>query len=151
MISMNKTYTPELAPEILHRLRDYAGQFRDLYRHAPQFAWSGVYLRGLLEDRVGVAGPGAPRGPVAWPPGDRRRGLRGRAGAARRPGPAGAVLHRGSHLGDGGLHRGTAVGATRPLAGRPTADLAPVGRGRSATHHAGGTGPAPAPPESHLA
>jgi SRSO17 transposase len=50
MISMNKTYTPELSPEVLHRLRGYAGQFRDLYRHAPQFAWSGVYLRGLLED-----------------------------------------------------------------------------------------------------
>lgn len=50
MISMSKTYTPELAPEVLDRLRDYAGHFRDLYRHAPQFAWSGVYLRGLLED-----------------------------------------------------------------------------------------------------
>jgi SRSO17 transposase len=50
MIIMNKTYTPELAPEVLDRLRDYAGQFRDLYRHVPQFSWSGVYLRGLLED-----------------------------------------------------------------------------------------------------
>ena len=43
-------YTPELAPEVLDRLRDYAGQFRDLYSYDPQFAWSGVYLRGLLED-----------------------------------------------------------------------------------------------------
>jgi SRSO17 transposase len=50
MISMSKTYTPELAPEVLNRLHDYAAHFRDLYRHAPQFAWSGVYLRGLLED-----------------------------------------------------------------------------------------------------
>src|SRR5262245_32197148 len=50
MISMSKTYTPELAPEVLDRLRDYAGRFRDLYRHTPQAAWSGVYLRGLLED-----------------------------------------------------------------------------------------------------
>src|SRR5690349_21336454 len=50
MISMSKTSTPELAPDVLDRLRDYAGQFRDLYRHVPQFAWSGVYLRGLLED-----------------------------------------------------------------------------------------------------
>ena len=33
MISMNKTYTPELTPEVLQRLRDYAEQFRDLYRH----------------------------------------------------------------------------------------------------------------------
>jgi SRSO17 transposase len=50
MIIMNKTYTPELAPDVLDRLRDYAGQFRDLYPHVPQFSWSGVYLRGLLED-----------------------------------------------------------------------------------------------------
>ena len=50
MIIMNKTYTPELAPEVLHRLRDYAEPFQDLYRYPSQFAWSGVYLRGLLED-----------------------------------------------------------------------------------------------------
>jgi SRSO17 transposase len=47
---MNKTYTPELAPEVLQRLRDYAEQFRDLYRYPTQFSWSGVYLRGLLQD-----------------------------------------------------------------------------------------------------
>jgi SRSO17 transposase len=47
---MNKTYTPELAPEVLHRLRDYAERFQDLFRYPTQFAWSGVYLRGLLED-----------------------------------------------------------------------------------------------------
>jgi SRSO17 transposase len=50
MNSMNKTYTPELAPEVLQRLRDYAEQFRDLYRYPTQFSWSGVYLRGLLQD-----------------------------------------------------------------------------------------------------
>src|SRR5512135_952754 len=50
MISMNKTYTPELAPEVLQRLRDYAERFQDLFRYPTQFAWSGVYLRGLLED-----------------------------------------------------------------------------------------------------
>ena len=50
MIIMNKTYTPELAPEVLHRLGDYAELFRDLFPYATQFAWSGVYLRGLLED-----------------------------------------------------------------------------------------------------
>src|SRR5947209_18938736 len=50
MVSMNKTYTPELAPEVLLRLRDYAERFQDLYRYPTQFAWSGVYLRGLLED-----------------------------------------------------------------------------------------------------
>jgi SRSO17 transposase len=50
MTSMNKTYTPELAPEVLLRLRDYAARFQDLFRYPAQSAWSGVYLRGLLED-----------------------------------------------------------------------------------------------------
>jgi SRSO17 transposase len=50
MTSMNKTYTPELAPEVLLRLRDYAERFQDLFRYPAQSAWSGVYLRGLLED-----------------------------------------------------------------------------------------------------
>src|ERR687890_594197 len=50
MTSMNKTYTPELAPEVLLRLRDYAERFQDLFRFPAQSAWSGVYLRGLLED-----------------------------------------------------------------------------------------------------
>src|SRR3954453_6552333 len=50
MTSMNKTYTPELAPEVLLRLHDYAARFQDLFRFPVQSAWSGVYLRGLLED-----------------------------------------------------------------------------------------------------
>ena len=50
MTTMNKTYTPELAPEVLQRLRDYAERFQDLYRYPTQFSWSGVYLRGLLQD-----------------------------------------------------------------------------------------------------
>src|SRR3954465_8966588 len=50
MVSMTKTYTPELAPEVLLRLRDYAARFQDLYRYPAQFSWSGVYLRGLLQD-----------------------------------------------------------------------------------------------------
>src|SRR3954466_9134570 len=50
MVSMNKTYTPKLAPEVLLRLRDYAEHFQDLYRYPTQFSWSGVYLRGLLQD-----------------------------------------------------------------------------------------------------
>jgi SRSO17 transposase len=50
MTIMNKTYTPELAPEVLLRLGDYAEGFQDLYRYPTQFAWSSVYLRGLLED-----------------------------------------------------------------------------------------------------
>src|SRR3954454_23721716 len=47
---MNKTYTPELTPEVLDRLRDYAELFRDDFRYKVQHAWSGVYLRGLLQD-----------------------------------------------------------------------------------------------------
>jgi SRSO17 transposase len=50
MTSMNKTYTPELTPELLDRLRDYADLFRDDFRYKAQHAWSGVYLRGLLQD-----------------------------------------------------------------------------------------------------
>jgi len=50
MIIMNKTFTPELAPEVLQRLRVYADRFQDLFRYPSQFAWSGVYLRGLLQD-----------------------------------------------------------------------------------------------------
>ena len=50
MESMNKTYTPELTPEALDRLRDYAELFRDDFRYKVQHAWSGVYLRGLLQD-----------------------------------------------------------------------------------------------------
>jgi SRSO17 transposase len=47
---MNKTYTPNLAPEVLQRLRVYAEQFQDLFRYPAQFSWSNVYLRGLLQD-----------------------------------------------------------------------------------------------------
>jgi SRSO17 transposase len=50
MTSMNKTYTPELTPEVLERLRDYAELFRDDFRYKTQHSWSGVYLRGLLQD-----------------------------------------------------------------------------------------------------
>jgi SRSO17 transposase len=50
MTCMNKTYTPELTPEVLERLRDYAELFRDDFRYQAQFSWSGVYLRGLLQD-----------------------------------------------------------------------------------------------------
>jgi SRSO17 transposase len=50
MTSMNKTHTPELTPEVLGRLRVYAELFRDDFRHEAQRSWSGVYLRGLLQD-----------------------------------------------------------------------------------------------------
>jgi SRSO17 transposase len=47
---MNKTFTPELSPEVLGRLRVYAALFQDEFRHEAQRSWSGVYLRGLLQD-----------------------------------------------------------------------------------------------------
>jgi SRSO17 transposase len=50
MNSMNKTHTPELTPEVLGRLRSYAELFHDDFRHEAQRSWSGVYLRGLLQD-----------------------------------------------------------------------------------------------------
>jgi SRSO17 transposase len=50
MIIMSKTYTPELTPEVLDRLEDYAGIFRDDFSHKKQAAWSGIYLQGLIQD-----------------------------------------------------------------------------------------------------
>jgi SRSO17 transposase len=50
MIIMTKTYTPELPPEVLDRLDDYAKIFRDDFSHKKQALWSGVYLQGLLHD-----------------------------------------------------------------------------------------------------
>jgi len=47
---MNKTYTPDLTSEVLDRLRDFANRFRDDFRYRTQHSWSGVYLRGLLQD-----------------------------------------------------------------------------------------------------
>jgi SRSO17 transposase len=47
---MNRTYTPELAPDVLDRLVDYAAGFRDDFNRPRQAAWCGVYLRGLLTD-----------------------------------------------------------------------------------------------------
>src|SRR5882757_382118 len=50
MIIMSKTYTPELTPEVLDRLEDYADVFRDDFSYKKQALWSGVYLQGLLHD-----------------------------------------------------------------------------------------------------
>lgn len=47
---MNRTYTPELAPDALDRLAEYVGHFRDDFNRPRQAAWCGVYLRGLLKD-----------------------------------------------------------------------------------------------------
>jgi SRSO17 transposase len=48
--SMNKTFTPDLDPEILGRLDAYADRFRDLFNVPRQAAWCGVYLHGLIRD-----------------------------------------------------------------------------------------------------
>src|SRR3954471_11344941 len=47
---MNRTYTPELAPEVLDRLRAFADRFRDDFNRPRQAQYSGVYLQGLLLD-----------------------------------------------------------------------------------------------------
>lgn len=45
-----KTYTPELAPAVLDRLREYAAEFADDFPQAKPARWAGVYLEGLLLD-----------------------------------------------------------------------------------------------------
>ena len=47
---MNRTYTPEIAPEALERLKAYADRFRDDFNRLRQAQYSGVYLQGLLLD-----------------------------------------------------------------------------------------------------
>jgi SRSO17 transposase len=47
---MNRTYTPELKPDVLDRLTAYAAGFRDDFNRHRQAAWCGVYLRGLIQD-----------------------------------------------------------------------------------------------------
>src|SRR5437764_3640017 len=45
-----KTYTPDLDPAVLDRLRDFAALFADDFPQAKPAAWAGVYLEGLLLD-----------------------------------------------------------------------------------------------------
>src|SRR5947208_672086 len=47
---MNRTYTPELAPEVLDRLDSYAARFRGDFNRPRQAQYSGVYLQGLILD-----------------------------------------------------------------------------------------------------
>src|SRR3954469_460165 len=47
---MNRTYTPELAPEVLERLKAYADRFCDDFNRPRQAQYSGVYLQGLIRD-----------------------------------------------------------------------------------------------------
>jgi SRSO17 transposase len=45
-----KTYTPDLDPAVLGRLREYAATFAADFPQAKPAAWAGVYLEGLLLD-----------------------------------------------------------------------------------------------------
>ena len=45
-----KTYTPDLDPAVLDRLRDYAALFATDFPQAKPARWAGVYLHGLLTD-----------------------------------------------------------------------------------------------------
>ena len=47
---MNRTYTPELAPDVLDRLKTYADRFHDDFNRPCQAQYSGVYLQGLILD-----------------------------------------------------------------------------------------------------
>jgi SRSO17 transposase len=47
---MNRTYTPELAPEVLDRLDAYAARFRGDFNRPRQATYCGVYLQGLILD-----------------------------------------------------------------------------------------------------
>ena len=47
---MNRTYTPDLNPDVLGRLAAYAAGFRDDFNRPRRAAWCGVYLRGLITD-----------------------------------------------------------------------------------------------------
>src|SRR3954453_1915772 len=47
---MSKTYTPEIAPDVLDRLGAYADRFRGDFNRPRQAQYSGVYLQGLILD-----------------------------------------------------------------------------------------------------
>jgi SRSO17 transposase len=47
---MSKTYTPELTPDVLRRLEDYAAGFRDAFGLDRPARWAPVYLAGLIQE-----------------------------------------------------------------------------------------------------
>src|SRR5579871_1683915 len=62
---MNRTYTPELNPDVLERLAAYVAGFRDDFNRPRQAGWCGVYPRGLITDGDREsAGPMAARVPL---------------------------------------------------------------------------------------
>src|SRR4028119_711321 len=73
---MNRTYTPELDPDVLDRLGDYAAGFRDDFNRPPQGQWGGGYLRRPPPD----ARPAVPPRPGASAAGFRADFTRPRQG-----------------------------------------------------------------------
>src|SRR5918998_4992772 len=47
---MSKTDTPELTPEVLRRLEDYAADLRDAFGLDRPARWAPVYLAGLIQE-----------------------------------------------------------------------------------------------------
>ena len=47
---MSKTYTPELTPDVLQRLEDYAARFRDAFGFDRPARWAPIYLAGLIQE-----------------------------------------------------------------------------------------------------
>src|SRR3954452_21155307 len=47
---MSKTYTPELTPDVLRRLEDYAAGFREAFVFDRPARWAPVYLAGLIQE-----------------------------------------------------------------------------------------------------
>src|ERR1041384_5863668 len=45
-----KTFTPQLDPTVLERLREYAARFAPDFPQSKPARWAGVYLQGLLLD-----------------------------------------------------------------------------------------------------
>src|SRR5262245_13844942 len=45
-----KTFTPQLGPAVLARLREYAARFAPDFPQSKPARWAGVYLHGLLAD-----------------------------------------------------------------------------------------------------
>src|SRR5215204_6349227 len=45
-----KTFTPDLEPAVLERLREYAARFAPDFPQSKPARWAGVYLQGLLLD-----------------------------------------------------------------------------------------------------
>src|SRR5262245_63384253 len=47
---MSKTYTPELTPDVLRRLEDYAAGFREPFGLDRPARWAPVYLADLIQE-----------------------------------------------------------------------------------------------------